>query len=1385
MQIYNEKIFDLMQDKRRENPLQLRDTHKGRDESAESSGTVHVRGMSVYRVYSKDEAMQLLKQGMRNRAIRATDFNSESSRSHTILQFFVSVEDVDEQGLMLLKRSTFSLVDLAGSEKWRSSLSTSTTNLQAEAAVQAQMKEMNNINTSLHVLGNCVSALIEPNRKHIPFRDSALTRLLQDPLGGNGRTILIATIHADAGHKEESYSTLQFASRASRIKVALTANVGINERANLVEAQRQIKILRAKLQEFQQGGASTGRSREGSLSPSSRRRDDSDIATINSGAVCVQCAQNDKLIAALRLKVIELHKENQALRGIPPGGPEHGAAHFRTPRKPLPSGSSSNLTKLSPSPRMHGDNSSVSSMESGAAKKKKKVPTGSKKLKRTGSKSGSRASPAVLESDREDGEDEQHEEQGLDNEESVPPLLMGISSMDPAADIDYHSPQEKERPGVVARDEPISLHRTPPTDVIEASVKPVPALTVISSPRTSIAAGRSPLAKAAANHVVNDAYQHGDSAHNLRFSDSSIEKALKAANLVLNAPPSSSLSLLNLMAQADGRSPDTSMEQGKKTKKKAKTASAPSPAAPTAVAVQPTLPTGEPISLVSPDKEYGERVEVYSPSPPRREVAHKKANPSSSLQYSMASNNAMTATDAHLASLASPFGQFDYAGASSHQNGNKSAGSTASNSFDSANLQRSVSDYLDPMASDGLMSPPMRAKTHGKGDSVTGASYASNSTASLGSLGSITHHGVGYAGSSGAGAFASTPSQQAPSRSNASNNSTPVSAPLPLLTPARKAILKSNPDACAKHGLDQCVLCQMFGSGSSSGGGGRSDPPVVSSDGGNSTGNYSYNPSSGSSSGFNNRDHSMYGNGSANQNAYDQYTYSPYQPDPNSHMAHFSGYDQNQGLVQVQQPAAQPARRKGDKEKHRAAPPSQQQEDTHGSSHDYGGSNDYGATNYVPPQSLHIPPVQAAQQWQNHSSDFSPSGIYGDTLNMVESKQHKKHQPQYPPPGAVSQPALYHEEPPRAAAEEPSECKLHGVTDCLLCQMRGVDIRKSKNAVAGIQHQQHHQHQHQQQQQGLYPAFTGNDQRGGFGSANAASAPSPLRFPAQEFISTVDPAELSDGYGFQNGPGPGLLRSQSNGSKGQYYEPRYDHQMSGSNSAPIAVQYPSLGQQYQLSSPQPLHQQQSQGAQVRKVKQISQARHQQQHQHQHEQQSPPQPNDFSYSGTGMGYPGDAAAVSQQSLHPSISMNGNSVQRVHALRQSGGSGLINPRSTSSPLPHGQQSILPSIINEYEYHNAAAGQYGGDQKQYIQQYSHPQGGGGNITYLEEETEDGEDLSDEDGADAYGQAAGGRSNPQQPVGRAVIKKKKKVKKKVTRKVPPSSGPSGATAPAVKKRF
>lgn len=319
MQIYNEKIYDMLQDRRRENPLPLRELKNfkktngtapsGKDEDLSNKGSIHVPGMSVFRVYSRDEAVNLLRRALKNRATRATDFNTESSRSHTILQLFVSVEEEDKDGFVVLKRSTFSLVDLAGSEKWRASLGGnngslgSSINLSSSISgahpQNAELREMTNINTSLHVLGNCVSALTETNRRHIPYRDSVLTRLLQDPLSGHGRTVLIATVHGDQEHLDETYSTLQFASRASKIKVNLTANVGISTQASLQDAQKQIQVLRSKLTEYQ-----------------NQKQLDNKIEGNELNQQCNSCSMKEEEISSLSSLCTDLKNENCFLKQL-------------------------------------------------------------------------------------------------------------------------------------------------------------------------------------------------------------------------------------------------------------------------------------------------------------------------------------------------------------------------------------------------------------------------------------------------------------------------------------------------------------------------------------------------------------------------------------------------------------------------------------------------------------------------------------------------------------------------------------------------------------------------------------------------------------------------------------------------------------------------------------------------------------------------------------------------------------------------------------------------------------------------------------------------------------------------------------------------------------
>ena len=174
----------------------------------EIDGDVTVKGLTLIEVESAEEIREVLWIGAKARSIAATDLNEHSSRSHTIFQIHVELSDTRT---MLRTRSKISLVDLAGSERLQAHL---TTNISQE-----RIRELKSINRSLSSLSNCISALVQKSRVHIPYRDSKLTRLLQHSLGGNTRSAFIVTLSPSISCYEDTLSTLKFASRA--IKVAL------------------------------------------------------------------------------------------------------------------------------------------------------------------------------------------------------------------------------------------------------------------------------------------------------------------------------------------------------------------------------------------------------------------------------------------------------------------------------------------------------------------------------------------------------------------------------------------------------------------------------------------------------------------------------------------------------------------------------------------------------------------------------------------------------------------------------------------------------------------------------------------------------------------------------------------------------------------------------------------------------------------------------------------------------------------------------------------------------------------------------------------------------------------------------------------------------------
>ncbi|EAT45888.1 AAEL002877-PA, partial [Aedes aegypti] len=167
---------------------------------------VTVQGLSMHTVHGMKECIELLETGAKNRIVGATLMNIESSRSHSIFTISLEQMSTGSEQDAVIKRGKLNLVDLAGSERQSKT-----------GATGDRLKEATKINLSLSALGNVISALVDGKTKHVPYRDSKLTRLLQDSLGGNTKTLMIACISPADFNYDETLSTLRYASRAKNI----------------------------------------------------------------------------------------------------------------------------------------------------------------------------------------------------------------------------------------------------------------------------------------------------------------------------------------------------------------------------------------------------------------------------------------------------------------------------------------------------------------------------------------------------------------------------------------------------------------------------------------------------------------------------------------------------------------------------------------------------------------------------------------------------------------------------------------------------------------------------------------------------------------------------------------------------------------------------------------------------------------------------------------------------------------------------------------------------------------------------------------------------------------------------------------------------------------
>ncbi|CAK9189601.1 unnamed protein product [Sphagnum troendelagicum] len=226
LEIYNEQITDLLEPSLK-NLMIREDTKTG----------VYVESLTEEYVSTMADVTHLIMRGLANRRVGSTSMNNESSRSHSVFTFVIESRSKSvAEGVSSVRSSRMNLVDLAGSERQKRT-----------GAAGERLKEAGNINKSLSQLGNVINILAEASQtgkqRHIPYRDSRLTFLLQESLGGNAKLAMICAISPASSCKSETLSTLRFAQRAK----AMQNKAVVNE-----ETANDVKLLREQIRQLKE-----------------------------------------------------------------------------------------------------------------------------------------------------------------------------------------------------------------------------------------------------------------------------------------------------------------------------------------------------------------------------------------------------------------------------------------------------------------------------------------------------------------------------------------------------------------------------------------------------------------------------------------------------------------------------------------------------------------------------------------------------------------------------------------------------------------------------------------------------------------------------------------------------------------------------------------------------------------------------------------------------------------------------------------------------------------------------------------------------------------------------------------------------------------------------
>ena len=287
LEIYNEDVRDLLNSKDQQVRLEVKER---------PDVGVYVKDLTTVNVNNADDMDKIMTVGNKNRSVGSTNMNAHSSRSHAIFTTTIECSEKGADKQTHFRVGKLHLVDLAGSER------------QAKTGASGQrLKEATKINLSLSTLGNVISALVDGKSTHVPYRNSKLTRLLQDSLGGNSKTLMFANVGPADYNYDETISTLRYANRAKNIKNRAKINEDPKD-ALMKQYQKEIEELRRLLEE---GGS------EGSEEEEAESEGENDNNETNNGELNGNEVDTANLTTTRRIRVKPKEKEKKKVKKSP------------------------------------------------------------------------------------------------------------------------------------------------------------------------------------------------------------------------------------------------------------------------------------------------------------------------------------------------------------------------------------------------------------------------------------------------------------------------------------------------------------------------------------------------------------------------------------------------------------------------------------------------------------------------------------------------------------------------------------------------------------------------------------------------------------------------------------------------------------------------------------------------------------------------------------------------------------------------------------------------------------------------------------------------------------------------------------------------------------